>query len=284
MGCGGSKDGEKEKRKIKSDFDRIGIMKYDEFFDNASKLLESAEKIREGLVEAPEEGKELTECWRLKDYKYSEVFKVALWTLSCNADGKISKCKASFTADAPFMHLDYFEGLMLDTRYVWDTCEKWLNTVAEAPKNLVTIVAELAKAGEKVTEFKISEDTASLGMVEKAKAGKGFAKNMATLVDGVKKTKTLPDILKAAVEDLKEVGPKLKEIYGKADEIGEKAAKDGLRYAREVFEKYPPGPVKTKEEIEKEKAQHKPPVVKGEKKAAEKKAAPEKKAEKAEKK
>jgi len=252
MGCGASQS-EKEKRKIQSNFDRVGIAKYDEFFEGMSKTLEEAEELREGLQDAPEEGKEQSQCFQLKDYKYAEVFRVCLWTLSANAGGEIKKCKTSFSAEPPFIDLQYFDGLYLWTRDLWDTCRKFLKACGDAPKKMVGLVKSITEAADRLKDFKISEDSAGLGMVEKAKASKAFVANSAKLAANAAKVKALPDLLKAALEEIKTIGPQLKEMYGKADETGKPASAEGCRYPWEVFEKFHKGERKTKADIEKEK-------------------------------
>jgi len=251
MGCGASQT-EKEKRKIKGDFENVGVAKYDEFFEALKKSLEAAEEIRDGLQDAPEEGAEQSECYKLKDYQYVEVVRVCLWTLSCNGGGEIKKCKTSFSAEPPFIDLQYFDGLYLWTRDLWDTIRKWLKACCDAPKNLDRIVKDIADAAEKLKDFNIKDDTSSLGMIEKAKAGKAFASNSAKLVSNAAKVKVLPDLLQKALADLKVIGPQLKDLVGKADETGKPAFAEGLRYPWEVFEKYHKGERKTPAEIEAE--------------------------------
>jgi len=49
MGCGGSKESEKDKRKIKHSFDKTMIPSYDEFFTKAEAVLKSCEELRHGV-------------------------------------------------------------------------------------------------------------------------------------------------------------------------------------------------------------------------------------------
>jgi len=250
MGCGGSKESVKESRKIKAEFKEVGLEKYDRFFDHLKEAFEEAEKIRYSLTDAPEEGAEDTETYKLKDWKYIEVFRVVFWALSSNAEGKISKCKYSFTSSPPFIELEYWSGLYWWTAEAWDTCSDWLKACCKAPERLVKILEQLEKALEECKDWKPSEDAGELGMMEKMKAGTNFGLNLVKLQKAVEKCKNLKDVLAQALKDLAEIGPQLKDLIGNADEIGAKAFAEGLMYPWEIFEKFHTGPRKSAQELE----------------------------------
>jgi len=193
---------------------------------------------------------EASDVYKLKDPQYVEVFRVAFWSLSANAGGDIKKVKASFSAEPPFIHLEYFDGLWWWTRELWDTCDKWLKACVEGPKHLAEIVEQIVAAADKLKDFDIKADSEGLGMAEKLKAATKFGKNSAALASNAAKLKELQPILTKAVADLKVIGPQLKDLVGKADEVGKQAAADKLEYPTAIFEKFHKGERKTKAEID----------------------------------
>jgi len=251
MGCKGSKESPKEQRKIKSKMQKVGVDKYDSFFEGVQKLLEAAEEIREGLEDSKDEGIEQSHVYKLKDPKFLEVFRVAFWTLSANSNGEIKKCKPVTGSEAPFIKMEDSANLNAWARDLWGCCDKWLKTVIEAPKNLQTIVDSLTNDSKKVTEFNIKEDTASLAMKEKFTAAKAFAANAGTLTKGLAQVTRLPPILKDAVVDSKDIIANLKELVTKADEVGKPACDEVLYYPSAIFDKFHKGEKLSEEEIKK---------------------------------
>jgi hypothetical protein len=233
------------------------VQKFDDFFDNASKLLETAEKVRAGLQDSEEDGKELTDCVKLKNYTYLDVVKVLFWSLSSNAKGNIKGTKVGVSEETPFVKLDYFEGLMLDTRNVSESFEAYLKAVVDGPKDLVEILTGLQKVVEDGNALKDSAKddfkAANLNPLQQGKALAAFGKNMATIAKEIPKIKTLQPLVVQGATDFKALVPKFKEIFQTCDEVGAKAFKEGLKLPKEIFAKYHPGEKKTEEEIEAEK-------------------------------
>jgi len=258
MGCSGSKEvDEKELRKIKSDFKETKVAKFDDFFKSAAQMLENAEKIREGLQDAREDGQELTDTWKLKNYEYTDVVRVLFWSLSANAKGNIKGTKVGVMEEAPFVHLDYFDGLLIETREVADSFESFLKSVTEGPKAIVEIVDGLQKTLDQGNQLKdtLKDDLKNSGLnpLDQAKAGGAFGSNLAKLAKEIPKVKTLAPLVQEAAKDVKALVPKFKEIYNTCDEVGAKAYKEGNIKPKPIFEHYHPGEKKTQAEIEAEK-------------------------------
>lgn len=258
MGCSGSKEvDEKELRKIKSDFKPTKVQKFDDFFNTAGKLLENAEKLREGLQDAKEDGQELTDTWKLKNYEYTDVVKVLFWSLSANAKGNIKGTKIGVMEEAPFVKLDYFDGLLIETRDVCDSFESFLKAVTEGPTAIVEIADNLQKTLDQGNELRktLTDDLKGAGLnpIEQGKAGAAFGANMAKLAKELPKVKNLAPLIQEAAKDVKALVPKFKEIFTTADEVGAKAYKEGNLKPKAIFEKYHPGEKKTEAEIEAEK-------------------------------
>jgi len=258
MGCSGSKEvDEKELRKIKSDFKTTKVQKFDDFFGSASKLLERAEGIRAGLQDAKEEGQELTDTWKLKNYEYTDVVKVLFWSLSANAKGNIKGTKIGVMDEAPFIKLDYFDGLLIETRYVCDSFEAFLKAITDGPSAIVDIADNLQKTLEQGNALKdtIKDDLKGSGLnpIQQGQAAAAFGANMAKLAKELPKVKNLAPLIQEAAKDVKALVPKFKEIFNTADEIGAKAYKENNLKPKPIFEAYHPGEKKTEAEIEAEK-------------------------------
>jgi hypothetical protein len=259
MGCGGSKEvDEKEIRKIKSEFPKVKIAKFDDFFEKASGLLENAEKLREGIEDGRDDGKELTDCYKLKNYEYTDVVKVLFWSLSANAKGNIKGTKCGVSEEAPFVHLDYFDGLLIETREVCDSFELFLKAVTGGPQAIVGIVESLTdmvgQSGDLTKNASDEFKAAGFNPIQSAKAVATLAKNVAKLGKEVPKCQRLPGLINEAVKDFKALVPKFKDIYKTADETGAKAFKEGNMKPKDIFKAYHPGDKKTEAELAAEQA------------------------------
>jgi len=260
MGCKGSKDG-KEERAIDSEFQQIGIARFDDFFNDAHTLLDSAETIRSGIEDSKERGAEIAETWQLKESKYIDTVQVLFWAASAENGGQIKKTDLEVMGEPPFVKMNGSK-ITHDTYNLYDTFSTYLKTVAEGPGKLKEIVDSLQAMAEKapdlVKEGKNEVQNSSLDLRGKATAIARLGKNSAKLPKELAKCKALQEVLTTAKDDMKELVPKLKELYSKADEVGAKAAGENLIRPREIFQKYHPGPKKTPKEIEDErKAQEK---------------------------
>jgi len=257
MGCGGSKEVDaKEIKKIRYEFPKTKVASLDEFFDKASGLLENAEKIREGIEDGRDDGKELTDCYKLKNYEYIEVVRVLFWSLSADAKGNIKGTKVGVTDEAPFVHLDYFDGLLIETREVADSFESFLKAITEGPSSLKGIVDNLVAMLQQSVDLSKSgiDDikNSNLNTIDKAKATGQLAKNCAKFAKEVPKVQQLPPLLDEGVKDFKALVPKFKEIFKTCDEVGAKAFKEGHLKPKEIFAHYHTGEKKTEAEIEAE--------------------------------
>jgi len=258
MGVCGSKDvDEKEARKIDSEFARLHIPKFDEFFDKASSILSRAEGIRFGLQDAREDAAEQAGTWQLKEYKYVETIKVLFWTLSANGGGDISKSKAGVQTEAPFIVLEYFDGLQYGTRLLADSFQAFLKSITSAPieiPKMLQEILELIKQGEELSKTAKDEATAAgLNALQAGKAALNFGKNLAKIKSESAKIEKIKPLAEDGVKEFKELLPQLKEVIAQADEVGKPAHEAVCRVPTEVFEKFHKGERKTKEDIEKEK-------------------------------
>lgn len=279
MGCKGSKDA-KEDKQINSDFERVNIVKFDEFFDNASQLLKNAEKIREGLEDNREKAAEITTTHLLKDPKYVDNVQVLFWTLSAEANGKITDTGVSVINDAPYITLDK-KKIGAETNNLYEVFTDYVKTVTEGPQTLQDILAKLEEMSKALpelgTEAKAEIQGSSLGMQEKAQSIAKIGKNSTKLPKELKKCQNLGELLKQAGVDLKELAPQLAGLLAKADETGAKAAAENLKKPSEVFDKFHTGARKVEAKPEKKKAEKK--TDKKEEKKPEEKKTEEKKPE-----
>jgi hypothetical protein len=244
MGCKGSKDA-KDDKEIKYDFERIGFLSLDDFFNKASALLESAENIRSGLDDNKERGAELTGTHLLKDPKYHDTVQVLFWTLSAENGGKIKDTGLDIVGETPFIKLDANK-CQTATKEIYDTFAGYVKTVMDGPQTVQDVVEQLQALSEKMTtvteEGKNEIQNSSMGLVDKTKAIAKLGKNSAKLPKELAKCKELSNTLKTAKTDLQELLPKLKDLAANADEVGAKAHADGLAKAPEIFSKYHTGP------------------------------------------
>jgi hypothetical protein len=279
MGCKGSKDA-KEDKQINSDFERINIVRFDEFFDNASQLLKNAEKIREGLEDNREKAAEITTTHLLKDPKYVDNVQVLFWTLSAEANGKITDTGVNVINDSPYITLDG-KKVSTDTYGLYQVFGDYVKTVTDGPETLKDILAKLEEMSKTLpelgTEAKAEIQGSSLGIQEKAQAIAKIGKNSAKLPKELKKCQNLGELLKQAGTDLKELAPQLAGLLAKADEVGAKAAAENAKKPAEVFAKFHTGARKVEAKPEKKKAEKK--TEKKEEKKTEEKKPEEKKAE-----
>jgi hypothetical protein len=292
MGCGGSKEvDEKEIRKINYEFKTTKVPKFDEFFNTAARLLEQAENIRAGLQDAREEGAELADTWKLKEYSYNDTVMVLFWALSANGGGDIKRADVWVGEEAPFITLKYYDGLLWETRELCDTFQNFLKAVCDGPSAMLKIVEEtqtLNTQGQDLVKNGFNEaKNAGLSALDAGKAASALGSNMAKFGKQLPKLKTLQGLAKDAFEDLKKLAPKFKEIVANCDEIGKKAHAANVGKPKDIFEKFHPGPKKTPQEIEAEQkaaeeAKKKKEKKKGKKKEGEKKEGEKKEGEKKE--
>jgi len=244
-------------KKDSNEFAKTKIAKFDDFFDKASGLLENAEKIRAGIEDGRDDGKELTNCYKLKNYEYTDVVKVLFWSLSANAKGNIKGTKVYVSEEAPFVHLDYFDGLLIETREVADSFESFLGAVTGGPESIKAIVENLADMVTQSADLSKSgaDDikNSGLSVIEQAKATANLGKNIAKLGKEVPKVQQLPPLIQEAVKDLKVLVPQFKQIYNTCDEVGAKAfAEFTIAKPKDIFDKFHPGERKSEEDIKKE--------------------------------
>jgi hypothetical protein len=259
MGCSSSKpEDPKQARKIKFKFGKLNVPKFDQFFDSASKLLENAEGIREGVQDSKEEGQELSDTFRLKNYQYAETVRVLFWSLSASAKGNIKSTKITCSTEAPFVVLDYFPGLNADTQTLCKTFEKFLKAVTTGPTTLVDIVKGLEDLVNKGKDFpknaKADFKAAGLNPMDSVKALGTLTKNLNILTKELPKVKNITPLVAEAAKDMKVLAPKFKDIFFTCDTIGGKAFAAGHLTPKAIFTNYHTEPRKTDKEIADEKA------------------------------
>jgi len=273
MGCKGSKEA-KEDKQINGDFERVNMVRFDEFFDNARQLLNNAEKIREGLEDNREKAAEISHTYLLKDPKYVDNVQVLFWTLSSEANGKITDTGVKVTSEVPYIQLEGNK-VSADTFNLYQTFSNYVKTVTDGPETLKDILAKLEEMSKTLPELgkeaKTEIQGSSLGLQEKAQAIAKVGKNSTKLPKELKKCQNLSELLKQAATDLKELAPQLPGLLTKADEVGAKAAEANAKKPAEVFEKFHAGARKDEKKPEK-KAEKKAAAPKEEKKTEEKKA------------
>jgi hypothetical protein len=254
MGCKGSKDAdEREARKIDYDFEWTRVPKFDDFFNTASTVLEKAEGIREGLQDAREDGAEFADTWKLKEYTYNDTVKVMFWALSANAGGDIKKANVNVSEEAPFVHLEYYDGLLWETRELADTFQAFLKSIVEGPGALIKIVEEVNNIVGQTSDLaqngaQYAKD-ANLGGLDAIRAVNALRKNIAKLTTNAAKLKELPNLCKDGATDFKKLVPEIKKIVNECDEVGKKAAADKVLKPKDIFAKYHQGAKKTEAEI-----------------------------------
>jgi hypothetical protein len=244
MGCKGSKDAGGEDKQIDYKFENTGFVKFDQLFQNASTILESAEKIRGGLEDSKEDGQEIAGTDQLKDPKYVETLKVLLWSLSAGGKGKIFDLGTEVTAEKPYLKVEP-SALNEETRKLYNTFTEYVNTVIDAPEDLKTSITKLQELvdmiPDAVKDAKSEIETSSMNFKEKADAMIKIKKNSEKLPKQLEKCKRLSEILKEAGTDLKQTVPELKTLVGSADEVGTKANEEKLFKPKEIFNKYHTG-------------------------------------------
>jgi hypothetical protein len=254
MGCKGSKDAdEREARKIDYDFEWTRVPKFDDFFNTASTVLEKAEGIREGLQDAREDGAEFADTWKLKEYTYNDTVKVMFWALSANAGGDIKKANVNVSEEAPFVHLEYYDGLLWETRELADTFQAFLKSIVEGPGALVKIVEEVTSLVEQTKDLMTNganyAKDSGLGGLDAIRAVNALRKNVTKLSVNVPKVKELPTLCKDGAADFKKLVPEIRKILNECDEVGKKAAADKVLKPKDIFAKYHQGAKKTEQEI-----------------------------------
>lgn len=260
MGCKGSKDDKQDNKAIDSDFEWIGMGRFDDFFRSARDLLQAAEEIRGGLEDNREKGLELSHAFKLKEAKFHDIVQVLFWTLSAEKDGKIVDTGLEIASDLPYVKLEGGK-VSHDTYALYECFTGYVKACFDGPKNLKEIAEKLQELSQKLpdvtTEGKNDIQNSSWSFGDKAKAIAKIGKNSKKFTKEVAKVKTLNEILQTAATDVKEMVPKLKEMMTAADVIGAKAHADGLKKPGEIFDKYHTGergtaPPKKKEEKKKE--------------------------------
>jgi len=273
MGCKGSKDAGADDKKIDYEFKNTGFVKFDQLFQNASTILQSAEKIRGGLEDSKEDGMEIAGTDQLKDPKYVETLKVLLWAFSAQGKGKILDLGTEIVPEKPYLVVEP-KLLNEETRKLYATFKEYVNTVTEAPEDLKTSITKLQELvdmiPDAVKDAKSEIESSSMNFKEKADAMINIKKNSEKLPRQLEKCKRLSEVLKEAGTDLKQTVPELKTLVGSADEIGSKADGEKLYKPKEIFDKFHTGT----RNVEAAKTQSKPAEKKEEK-------SPEKKQEKA---
>jgi len=286
MGCKGSKDAKKDDKKIEYDFKSTYLTKFDQLFEEARIVLEKCEKIRHGVEDTHEEGKEIAGTEKLKDPRYIETLRVLLWSLSAQGKGKIVDVGVKATSDKPYLDIDKSK-LNHESVSLYDGFKEYVDTVHDSPDVLETSIKKLEELAETATEaaknIKEEIEGAGLGLKEKLEASVRVSKNSQLLAKQIPKVKKLPEIIKEAALDIKEIVPKLPELVAHADVVGKPAFDAGLFKPKEIFEKFHDGEregqeKKLEKEDEKKAAENKSPE-KAEEKPAEQ--SPQKPAEQA---
>jgi len=246
MGCGASKEN-KDDKEIKYDFERIGLITLDDFFNRAAGVLETAEGIRSGLDDNKESGFELTGTNTLKDPKYIDVIQVLFWTLSAESKGKIVDTEIDIISETPYIKLDKRK-CSREAWEIYETFAGYVKTIMDGPKTLEDLVEQLQGLSERLTslttEGKAEIQNSSLTFGEKVKAVANLGKNSTKLTKNIEKCKVLKTTLQQAKTDLQDLLPKLKDTLKTADETGLKAHEAKLTSAPEIFAKFHPGPKK----------------------------------------
>jgi len=186
MGCGGTKETYKETRKIKHNFEKTNIPKYDEFFDKAHETLKICEELRHGLQDCPDEMIESTDVDALipTPGNLLEALKVFLWSVSATNDGQVSKAKFEFSGEAPFATFDnnYLYVEQVDFKNPFN---EWLKTLIEGPIKIVKLVEDIVELIPKATAFTTSaaDDCKAAGLdpFATAKAVAATGKNVKLL-------------------------------------------------------------------------------------------------------
>jgi hypothetical protein len=259
MGCTGSKHTDpKEARKIKSEFGTTNVPKFDEFFENATTLLENAELIRAGVQDGKEDAQELTDTYRLKDYQFIEAIRVIFWSLSANAEGNIKNSNIGVISEPPFVTFNEFSGLTPETKEACDAFASFLEAVTSGPEAIVEIVKSLGEMAGKGTSLVLNAksdlEEAGLSSFDKIKGLAILTKNLAQLSKQLPKVKNIAPLMAEAAKDVQALAPKFVELLKTCDAIGAKAFEAGHLTPKAIFEHYHTGAKKSEAEIEAEKA------------------------------
>jgi DNA-binding ferritin-like protein len=243
MGCGATKDN-KDDKEIKYEFERIGLVTLDDFFNRAAGLLESAEGIRSGLDDNKESGYELTGTNTLKDPKYIDVIQVLFWTLSAQNKGKIADTETDIINETPYVKLNRNK-CSQEAWEIYETFAGYVKTIMDGPKTIEDVSEQLQGLAERLssltTEGKAEIQSSNMSFGDKVKAVANLGKNTSRLTKNIEKCKVLKSTLQQAKTDLQELLPKLRDTLKTADETGAKAVAAKLTRAPEIFDKFHPG-------------------------------------------
>jgi hypothetical protein len=259
MGCQSSKDAGAEDNKIDYTFEHTRLPNFDSFFNKASAILETCEKIRGGLEDSKADGMELAGTDQLEAPKYIETLRVLLWAISATAKGKNIEIEPEVTQEKPYLDVNV-SVLNEETKKLYETFKEYVNTVTDGPEDIKTAIENLQaivdETPDVVKNAKSEIESSSLGFKEKAQAVMKVNKNSAKLPKQLKKVKHLAEVLKEAGTDLKQTVPELKTLVKGAGDTGKKAADAKLYKPKEIFDKFHTG--ERNAEAKKEQAKNQP--------------------------
>jgi len=159
--------------------------------------------------------------------------------------------------DAPFIRLDYFDGLLYETRQVSNSFETFLTAVTTGPTTIQDVIKQLEVIAEKAKSLastaKDDFKNAGLSAMDTVKGVANLTKNVGKLSKELQKVKTIPPLITEAAKDLKALVPKFKEIFQTCDQVGKQAFSANVLKPKEIFAKYHTGTKKTQAELDTEK-------------------------------
>ena len=85
---------------------KVGVEKFDNFFDSAGEILGNAEDIRGGLQDSKETMEEIANVELLKEPSLVDAIQAWIWSLSANEGGEIKKSGLEILEEKPYIQVD----------------------------------------------------------------------------------------------------------------------------------------------------------------------------------
>jgi exonuclease VII small subunit len=231
--------------KIDYSMEQCGVWKLDQLFNDASSILQEAEKYRSGLEDSPNELIEHSNVIRLREPHFAEAIKVMFWGVSANNAGDVRQSGFNISQNEPYITFTA-NSWSLELDYAIKAFNKYFQALVDAPKGLEEMCQKLDKLMDDISSANstIESEMANEGMMAKMKATKHAVSNLNKLRHNVPKVKQLRPAFEKAIRELPELLKKIEVDYEEADETGKKAYLANNLALKKIFDAYHPGPFK----------------------------------------
>jgi len=224
MGCMNSKSG----GDAGAGYATLGVEKLDGIFTKAQAVTDKGNGMKDSIDGGKTTIFKNTGMQWLKEPTLLTALQA--WMVSAVCDCKDPEAfKPEITMEEPYVEVPEDCGLSEANKETKTAIQEYFKALKEAPDTLKAMTDDMQGIVDEATAAKdtAADDFASLGMMEKAKAAKNLPGNMKKLTAAQTELQEIPNVLKAATEDVQKAIAGLPDAIKGAKEIAEKTKSAG---------------------------------------------------------